>query len=66
MMTAEEFGAALFALERRAHEERIAEIRGWLELAQAENRTADVAFHQETIARLESFPKPWEKGNQRR
>jgi hypothetical protein len=60
-MTAEEFGAALFALERRDYEEFVAKYRGLLELAEAENRPADAAWYREMIAGHESIPKPWER-----
>lgn len=61
-MTAEEFGAALFALERQDYEEFISKYRGWLQLAEADNRGADAAWYRETIADYESIPKPWERG----
>lgn len=59
-MTVEEHGAALYALARQEHEEFLAKVRGWLELAEAEGRSADARRHRESIARLEAIPKPWE------
>lgn len=60
-MTVEEHGAALFALARQQHEEFLAKIQGWLELAEAEGRAAAASWHREQIAMLEAIPKPWEK-----
>ncbi len=58
--TVEEHGAALFALARHEHEEFLAKVRGWLEQAEAEGRTADIAWNRDLIDRLEAIPKPWE------
>ena len=59
-MTIEEHGKALFGLARREHEEFLAKVRGWLELAEAEGRERDVAWNRELIERLEAIPKPWD------
>lgn len=59
-MTADEHIAAMHALMRADHDEYIATVRQWAELAEAEGRMAAARQHREHVARLEAMDKPWE------
>lgn len=58
-MNANEHVAALRALIRTDHEERVAEIQGWADAAAARGDAADVRWHLECLEQLEALPKPW-------
>ena len=60
MMSVEDHRAVLHGLMRRDHEEYVAQIREWAEIAEAEGHVAAARQHREHLARLEAMPKPWE------